>query len=149
MKKILTSGIVFSALIGVGSALAAVENDQAASSLTTKGYVDTGLKYVYDEATDASAAAAANAQSIQTLQGTVSGNTTAIEALQTTVNNLNDSDTTYSGGDGITINANNEINIEGLATTQEVANQGKKYIYQNGTLQPLEIEDSWNAGIFD
>ena len=153
--------------------------DESAAALTTKNYVDTGLKYVYrvadaaQTAADDAATAATNAASaaadaataaataqtaadaaqedvdtlsgtVNTLSGTVAGHTEAITELQNRT--YTDNNTTYSEGTGITIDETNgnAISVTGLENTKTVANANKKYIYQNGVLTELEVENTWN-----
>lgn len=76
MKKMLSSGLVMSALFATSSALAADAN-----SLTTKGYVDDGLRAVYQVAKGAADAIGDGttpglAKDVATLQGIVGDGTT-------------------------------------------------------------------------
>ena len=174
MKKTLTSGLVLSMLIGVGSALA----DEAATALTTKNYVDTGLKAVYGVAHSASTILGDSneglvkdvidlettvgdnegglVKGVSDLKTTVGDNegglVKKVTDLETTVQTLEaatDSDTIYTAGTGISIDSadNNAVAVAGLAATTEAANQDKKYIYQNGVLTALDVENTWDPSI--
>lgn len=71
-KKLLYSLIASMSMISIG-AYAAPGDDASTSALTTKGYVDAGLKYVYDVASGTSNGAV---QNLQNAVGTASvGNT--------------------------------------------------------------------------
>lgn len=168
MKKILTSLIALTICVGTGAAFAEGEepavNPSAPSAqatpLTTKTYVDDGLKYVYrvasdaataagnaaTAATNAAAAAAAAQDDVDDLAETVAGHTGQISDLQDQIDNLNLEGTTYAAGTGITIDANdnNKVSVKGLAAT---ASDGKRYVYQNGELTELEVAHNWNPSV--
>ena len=177
MKKMLTSGLVLSMLIGVGTALA----DEPVTSLTTKNYVDTGLKAVYVVANRADTILADSegnglVKDFDNLQTTV-GNSdrglvkdvddlqdvvgdaegglvkdvTELQSAVATIQGTADNDTTYTDGTGIVIDTadNNAISVAGLAATTEEANQGKKYLYQNGQLTALDIENTWDPSVLN
>ena len=96
MKKVLCGGLMVTALTAGASAMAEVTN----SSLTTKGYVDSGLQYVYGVASGA-ATAASNAATAATNAATAAtqAQNTANAALQA----ANNAAAVYIQGDGITI----------------------------------------------
>lgn len=75
MKKILTSGIVLSVLAGIGSASAAISNPE---QLTTKGYVDSGIKWVYDQITESNGDLSALTQRVSTNETNIGNNATNI-----------------------------------------------------------------------
>ena len=79
MKKILTSGIVLSVLAGIGSASAAISNPE---QLTTKGYVDSGIKWVYDQITESNGDLSALTQRVSTNETNISNNANSISGIQ-------------------------------------------------------------------
>ena len=114
MKRIVYGSIAVIAMMATSGAMAAVSND----SLTTKGYVDAGLKYVHDEITSV-------AGDVSALQTTVGDHTTSISALETAVG-----DGTTSGllkdvadlqdavnGDGTTLGLSEIVKGNGTTTT--------------------------------
>ena len=99
---------------------------------------------------------------VAALQQTV-GDASTPDTLAYKVNQLESSSTVYTPGNGINIDtANNntisvkagdgltfdatshEVTIDGLATTQETANQDKMYIYKNGALSEMPVQTTWD-----
>ena len=99
---------------------------------------------------------------VEALQQTV-GDASTPDTLAFKVNQLESSSTVYTPGNGINIDtANNntisvkagdgltfdatshEVTIDGLATTQETANQDKMYIYKNGALSEMPVQTTWD-----
>ena len=170
MRKLLTSFIVLAMFIGAGAAFA-----DDTTALTTKNYVDSGLRAVYNVAADAQERVGTLTTTVNNINTTVNGHTTDITNLQNTVGDENSglvqqvntnienieslqdqidaleaasSDTTYSAGTGITISGqNNAVSVTGLDTTTESGNTTKRYVYQNGVLTELEVANTWNADI--
>ena len=169
MNKIIFSGFMASIMMASSAALA----DEAASSLTTKNYVDSGLRAVYSTASSAATDATTALGQIETLSGTTDGLVTDVSGLQGTVGNsesglvhdvnaletvvgnsesglvqrvdqLEATSRVYSAGDGITINNNGVVGINGAAETEE----GKMYVYKDGALSAMPVEDTWDASIF-
>ena len=168
MKKALTSGLVLSMLVGIGSALA----DEQPIPLATQSYVDKGLQTVYTvvketQSTLVSSDGTGLVQDVQVLEtkvgnaesgltkdvadlqaavgGENSGLLKDVADLKNSVNELGSSleDASYHAGTGIEIDASKNVSVKGLAATTEEANQSKKYIYQNGVLTALGIESNW------
>lgn len=158
-RKILLLGVAMSVL-ATHAAFAAGEAD-----LTTRGYVDGGLSFVYKKAADADAkadaaqtAAEAADTKATTAQNDVAGLKTVVGAteseglrgevktLKETVNNL-PAAKTYTSGTGITVDQNNSI---GLAMPANTVN-GTSYVFQSdgnggGTWTALPaITGSWSA----
>ena len=163
MKNVTITGIMASMLMTTGVAFAAGEAD---AFLTTKNYVDAGLRAVYQTASDAasdastnasniatnSAAIASNASSITTLQGTVGEHTTSIAtnaeniaanassitALQAAISGLDGA--AYSGVNGVTISDHNvSLNVN--------ATEGNMYVYTSSGWSELDVVDTWNSSV--
>jgi len=170
MKNVTFTGIMASILMTTGATFAAT----ADASLTTKGYVDAGLKAVYTTAHAADVTASANASSIASLQSAVNQNASAIEGLQSSVSNnasaiedlqssvsenasaitslqstVNAIDTTpYNFGNGVTVDDSNNV---GLNVTAE---EGKMYVFKGGanssaSWQELEVTSVWNSSVLN
>lgn len=164
MKKIAFFGFMASILTASGAAFA----DDA--SLTTKGYVDRGLRVVYQTMD----AAKADKTTVDTLSGTVNtlsdvitdetsgleskASQASLDTLTQTVNGKADSATVtalqqqvntlsgavdgieYTGQNGVTVTENDEIE---LAIPGD-ATSGSKYVYTVGTgWSPLSVEDTF------
>ncbi len=112
MKKVLCGGLVVTALTAGVPAVAEVTNN----SLTTKGYVDSGLQYVYGVASSAQTAAN-NASNAATQAQTAASNAAQAAANAASV---------YIEGDGVTI------------TDGTGANAGKKVV-------SVDIVADWNS----
>ena len=169
MKKILLPGLLSVTLLSPLSAMADPEPTPAVvspSALTTKSYVDVGLRAVYNVATSAQSTANTAASGVTGLQNVVGDNTTGlvkdvndlkttvndastglvkqVSDLTQTVNNLS-AGTTYTAGTGINIDTanNNAININGLSATTS----GKMYVFKNQALTELETVSSWDPSV--
>lgn len=163
MKRLVYGSIAVIALMATSSAMAAVSND----SLTTKGYVDAGLKYVHDEivtAVNGDGTTPGLAQQIADKQAQLTNGTDDMAAtVKTTVGDATGanaaSDTalvtekavrdaidaavlsagTVNQGTGITVGSNNTVSVAGLdGTTTD-----KMYIYKNKQLTELSVATSW------
>ena len=118
-KKLLYSLIASMSMISIG-AYAAPGDDASNSALTTKGYVDTGLKYVYDSIKgDVN-----NVQGdITDLQDTV-GNAALGTSAQTVTGAINELNTTING-DGV--NSDGLVgDVEALQDAVGTAGQGEQ-----------------------
>lgn len=91
-KKLLYSLVVSMSMISIG-AYAAPGDDASTSALTTKRYVDAGLKYVYD------VAEGTENGTVKTLKNTV-GNAVLGTSAQTVTGAINELNTTING-DGV------------------------------------------------
>lgn len=210
MKKIVFSGFMASVLMASSAAFA---DDN--TTLTTKNYVDSGLRAVYRVATGAENGAVKDLQTtvgatgtggnastglvgdvealqdaigtagtggnagtgltgdVEALQDTVGDSTGGlvkdvddlqddVTALQTTVgdassglvkrvNDLEESSIVYTAGKGISVTpgANTgdpaTISLNGAPST----NDGKTYIFKDGTLEELPIVNTWDASILN
>jgi len=169
MKNVTFTGIMASILMTTGATFAAT----ADASLTTKGYVDAGLKAVYTTAHAADVTASANASSIASLQSAVNQNASAIEGLQSSVSNnasaiedlqssvsenasaitslqstVNAIDTTpYTFENGVKVDS--ATNTVGLDVTAE---EGKMYVFKGGadssaSWEELEVTSVWNSSV--
>jgi len=168
-RKILLLGVTMSVL-ATHAAFAAGEAD-----LTTRGYVDGGLSFVYKKAADADAKADAADTKATTAQNDVAGLKTVVGAaadgqtpatglvgdvvelqgdvtdLQETVSGLQAASKTYTSGTGITVtagqgNAPSTINLD-----LDNPTNGTSYVFQSngnggGTWTALPaITGSWSA----
>lgn len=144
MKKMVYGSIAVIALMATSSAMAAVSND----SLTTKGYVDAGLKYVHDEIVAVDNVVNGNGTTTTGLvgavgtagngtQGSGTGLTGRVEDLELQMQNV---PSALTGENGVTI-ANGKAQITGLSST--TANDGKMYILKNNSAEELSVATSW------
>lgn len=144
MKKMVYGSIAVIALMATSSAMAAVSND----SLTTKGYVDAGLKYVHDEIVAVDNVVNGNGTTTTGLvgavgtagngtQGSGTGLTGRVEDLELQMQNV---PSALTGENGVTI-ANGKAQITGLSST--TANDGKIYILKNNSAEELSVATSW------
>lgn len=164
MKK-----IIFSGFMGAMLAVPAFAVD--GTSLTTKNYVDDGLRAVYSASKSYTDSVITGTQEnpglnprvtqletdVDTLADTIGDSdmgttaptvTGAISELKQQIESLDgitDTNTTYAAGDGITISGeNNAVSITGLSGTTG-ANAGKMYIYQNGALTEMPVASTWST----
>lgn len=156
MKNIKLTGFMASLLMTTGVAFA----DEADASLTTKKYVDAGLRAVYQVADGAATDAATNASAITNLQSSVSEHADAINqlgelvgsvaegeglaydvsVLQSTVNNLDG--VAYSGTNGVTV-SDHQVGLD------VEAEEGNMYVYTTEGWQPLPVENTWDSSILN
>ena len=170
MKKIMFFGFIVSVLMGQSLVFAAPDEDPVDASvteLTTKDYVDKGLKYVYKNAANANYSDAVNYKAgtvgaeIKSIKNkannpaagaydnadsgltavTIQG---AIDELAGEIDNL-PAATTYEGGVGIAVE-NGKVGLKGV-TASAAAN--KTYVFKNGSWQELKVEDEWNPDFLD
>ena len=87
MKKSIIYGMIASISMISATAYADPVSDDATAALTTKGYVDSGLKYVYDVATGASNGAVS---AIQTALDDGNGNLIDVSTIQDEIGNYSD-----------------------------------------------------------
>lgn len=92
MKKTALTGVLATMLMTTGAAFAN-EPEVTLSTLTTKNYVDSGLRFVYQAAQDAATSAATNAGNISSLQTTVNGQGSTITGIQNTIGSTETSGT--------------------------------------------------------
>ena len=134
--------------------------DASLTALTTKGYVDAGLKAVWKKAKDADVENANTATydsntnytagtvgaAIKSIEGDLDNVVDAVDELEDRVDDL-EASVTYESGVGITVdNENRTVGLKGV-TAQELAN--KTYVLKNGQWQELEVEDSWDPNILN
>ena len=173
MKKMMVFGFMVLLLMGQVPAFAEEEStttktDAVLTALTTKDYVDKGLKYVYKNAANANYSDAVNYKAgtvgaeIKNIKNkannpaagaydnkdsgltadTIQG---AIDELAGEIDNL-PAGTTYEGGVGIAVDNNNHtVGLKGLTG----ATDNKTYVFKNGSWQELEVEDEWKPGFLD
>lgn len=154
--------ILFGAIMSVLATPAAFAAGE--TNLTTRGYVDGGLSFVYQKAAaaqddvDSLESVVGNTAStglrgdVATLQGNVTTLQTNVGTLQGDVTNLKTqvenlpAAKTYTNGTGITIDQNDSI---GLAMPANATN-GTSYVFQSngsggGTWTALSVENNWDA----
>lgn len=141
MKKIVFSGFMASVLMASSAAFA----DESATALTTKNYVDSGLRAVYRVATGAENGAV---KDLQTAVGDSTGGLVKdVTALQTTVGS------STSGLVKDVADLKNAVDtLDNLGTEGLDANT--KYILETdangeGSWSVLEIENTWSDSIFN
>lgn len=167
MKKIMVFGFMVSILMGQVPAFAEEEptttkTDASTTALTTKDYVDKGLKYVYKNAANATYSDAVNykagtvgaeikniknkannpaAGAYDNADSGLTANTIqgAIDELAGEIDNL-PAATTYEGGVGIAV----ENGVVGLKGVTASAAANKTFVFKDGSWQELEVEDEWN-----
>ena len=166
MKKMMVFGFMVLLLMGQVPAFAEEEStttktDAVLTALTTKDYVDKGLKYVYKNAANANYSDAVNYKAgtvgaeIKNIKNkannpaagaydnkdsgltadTIQG---AIDELADEIDNL-PAGTTYEGGVGIEVE-NGKVGLKGV-TASAAAN--KTFVFKDGSWQELEVEDEW------
>jgi len=177
MNKIMFSGFMASIVAASSTAMA----DGVASSLTTKNYVDSGLRAVYSTASSASTKADNALSQLETISGTLGGTDSGLVSdvvdLQATVGNASSGlvrdvdalesavgDNTrglvyrvnmleatsheYTAGNGVTINSNDGVNTVGIkGMTAATETDGKMYVFKNGSLSEMPVEDTWDDSI--
>lgn len=150
-RKILLFGVTMSVL-ATHAAFAAGEAD-----LTTRGYVDGGLSFVYKKAADAQTAAEAadtKAEAVDdrvdalenvvgatesaglqgavgTLQGDVGTLKTDVNTLQGTVSQLQAASKTYTSGTGITVTAGQSNAPSTINLDLDNPTNGTSYVFQS------------------
>ena len=142
--------------------------DADSSALTTKGYVDAGLKYVYDTAkgdintvqgditllqnTVGAPANGANpatglVKDVADLQNAVGDSSSG---LVKRVNDLESSSIVYTAGDGIKVTPGTTASDPStIGLNINNAQNNTTYVFKtdsngNGTWQAMEVENSWN-----
>ena len=135
MKNVTITGIMASMLMTTGVAFAAGEAD---AFLTTKNYVDAGLRAVYQTASDAASDASTNASNIATNSAAIASNASSITALQAAISGLDGA--AYSGVNGVTISDHNvSLNVN--------ATEGNMYVYTSSGWSELDVVDTWNSSV--
>ena len=123
MKKITFTGF-FALMLMFSGAAFAVEDS---AILTTKSYVDDGLRYVYGVKADKDA--------VYTKEESDERYIKSID--------LDEMDTTeYSGQNGVTVD---EHNVKLDVTPSE----GSMYVYTSDGWAELEVQDEWSSDIFN
>ena len=153
-KKLLYSLIASMSMISIG-AYAAPGDDASNSALTTKGYVDTGLKYVYDSIKGDVNNVQGDITDLQNTVGAPASGGNAATGLVGDVAGLQDAIGTAgvgsTPGTGLTgrVEALEDTvtTLDNLGTDDLEAN--KKYILQTnsngeGSWSELEVESSWD-----
>lgn len=163
MKKIMLFGFVMSFLMGANFAFADPEQqnnkqDETLAALTTKGYVDAGLKEVWKRAKQADVGNANTATynsetnytagtvgaAIKAIEGDLDNVAGAVDDLKDQVDSLT-TGIEYESGVGITVD--NDTHTVGLDIEGNLEN--KTYVLKNGQWQELEVVKEWNSGILD
>lgn len=150
-KSVLYTLMASISIVSAGAAYAddpVSQPDATDAALTTKGYVDAGLQYVYKSAKD-------DAKSISDKVGDTAMGTTAetvtgaISELKTAITNINNAQE-YTDGTGIEITKTQDgKNVVGLDLGKTENNA--TYVFKTdangvGSWQTVEVEDSWDSG---
>ena len=164
MKKNFVCGLIASiSMVSISAYADPVANDASSSALTTKGYVDAGLQYVYDIANGTSNGAV---KTLQSAVGTAGVGETPgtgligdVEALQDTVGDANgglvkrvtdlESTTGYAAGTGVVVTPGENGDPSTIGLNIGTVQNNTTYVFKtdasgNGTWQAMEVEDSWN-----
>lgn len=140
MKKSVYSSLAVLILMMTSSAFAADEADH--TKLTSKYYVDSGLRAVYQVAQYAADKVGLEADNEGPATGLIKDVTDlqgSISTLQDKVQNI-ENGSVYTATDGITIDQNNTIKLT-------APKDGKRYLYQNGAWVELVTVDTWNSNV--
>jgi len=153
MIKKATVGFIASLLMASGSAIAA-EGD---ASLTTKHYVDEGLRAVYRTATESAAENAASITNLQTTLSTALGEeatrattaeTALDERLTTAESDIDELQETVNALDGVAYEGENGVYVEDHKVGLDVeAEEGEMYIYTSTGWSALPVQDTWDPSI--
>ncbi|MBQ6012277.1 MAG: hypothetical protein IJL23_04140 [Alphaproteobacteria bacterium] len=157
MKKSVLYSLIASISMVSAGAYADPVADASSSALTTKGYVDTGLKYVYDSIQSDVGDIQVDVTNLQNTVGApASGGNAAtglvgdVEALQDAVGTAGQGEQPGTGLTGRVESLEDAVTtLDNLGTDDLQAN--KKYILQTnsdgeGSWSELEVESSWNPG---
>lgn len=117
--------------------------------LTTKGYVDTGLKEVYNRIKALNSATQNDLNELtiyvgapSTDESPASGLTAQVEALSGDLNSM-ESRIVYTGdGRGVLVTDDRKVSITGL--TSNTGTNDKIYVFRNNIATELEVEDTWS-----
>lgn len=117
--------------------------------LTTKGYVDTGLKEVYNRIKALNSATQNDLNELtiyvgapSTDENPASGLTAQVEALSGDLNSM-ESRIVYTGdGRGVLVTDDRKVSITGL--TSNTGTNDKIYVFRNNIATELEVEDTWS-----
>ena len=133
MKKMITGSLAVAALMATSSAFAAVTND----SLTTKGYVDAGLDYLYQHKQDK---LKNNASTPADINATVKTSVATTGASDTHLV------TEKAVRDAITNAAYDDTNLSGRVTTLETAVNGDGTTANPGLLSDVaDLQEAVNG----
>lgn len=135
MKKSFLYGLIASVSMVSFQAYADPVPDATSSALTTKGYVDAGLKYVYD------VAEGTENGTVKTLKNTI-GNTAMGTSANTVTGAINELNTTING-DGTT----SDGLVGDVANLQEALDDGTGNLVDVGALKQTVDGLSQNSAI--
>jgi len=153
-KSVLYTLMASISMVSAGAAYAddpVSQTDATAAALTTKGYVDAGLQYVYKAAKD-------DAKAISDKVGNAAMGTTA-ETVTGAISELNqaikdiENGQEYTAGTGIDVSKTQDgKNVVGLDLGETENNT--TYVFKTdangvGSWQAVEVEDSWNPGFLN
>lgn len=170
MKKVVFSGIM-AVLVGSTSAFAEGETTLTTKNYVDQGLIEVNNRIKNVSTTATNAASTANAASetanaasekVDALENTIGDATDGlvkeVNDLKTTVGDntsglvkkVNDlqgqvQENSYTGGVGISVDANNQIGLEGLTGAQD----GKTYVFKDGAWVELPIANTWDASILN
>ena len=153
-KSVLYTLMASISMVSVGAAYAddpVSQTDATAAALTTKGYVDKGLEYVYKAAKN-------DAKAISDKVGNAAMGTTA-EPVTGAISELNlaikgiENGQEYTAGTGINVSKTQDgKNVVSLDLGETENNT--TYVFKTdangvGSWQTVEVEDSWNPGFLN
>ncbi len=117
--------------------------------LTTKGYVDTGLKEVYNRIKALNTATQNDLNELTLYVGApatetqaASGLTAQVEALSNDVNSMEGRIVYYGDGRGVLVTDDRKVSITGL--TSSTGTNDKIYVFRNNIATELEVADTWS-----
>lgn len=150
-KSVLWTLMASISAVSVGAAYAddpVSQPDATAAALTTKGYVDAGLQYVYKSAKDDTKAISDKVgdTTMGTKAPTITG---AISELNQAIKGIENAQE-YTAGTGINVSETQDgKNVVGLDLGDTENNA--TYVFKTdangvGSWQAVEVEDSWDSG---
>ena len=143
MKKTALTGFMASMFVATGAAFAA-EGDTA---LTTKKYVDDGLRAVYRRASDTYTKSEADSTFLKsdTAASTYLTQQSAAQ-IYATISAVEDAieGTEYTADDNGGVAIDNEDHKIGLDFGDQTVKSGVSYVYQDGVFKELETVSEWN-----
>lgn len=149
-----TKTLLFGAALSVlMSSVAFAADNNADAKLTTRGYVDGGLSFVYQKAADADTKAEAVDDRVDALVDVVGTDATTglqgdVADLKNKVNNL-PAAKTYTGGTGITVTPGQNDEPSTINLKLDNPTTGANYVFQpadngGGSWVALSVENTWD-----
>lgn len=145
MKHVLFSFAVLS-LLAVSPAFSEVP----VAHLTTKNYVDTGLKSVYSKIKALNTATQADLDELTVYVGApavgdepASGLTGQIDTLAADVRSIEDRVVYTDNDSGVLVTADRKVGILGLDHNTKISD--KMYLFKNNRAVELDVADTWSV----